>query len=64
MLWNPWRFLIIEASVVDDATVNPNGITTVLANDISRFFINGTVNCLNGSRILSRNTHDGTILDN
>ena len=34
-------FLCIPASAADAAAVNPNGIKTLLANDLITFFING-----------------------
>ena len=49
----------------DDATaVNPKGITTLLANGLNTFFINGSPVFNNGSRSLPRNPPNCTILDN
>ena len=36
--------------------VNPNGIKTNLANDVSTFFINGKPTFINGPKKLPRNT--------
>ena len=38
---NPIIFLWKAASVADAATVNPNGIKTLLASGLSTFFIKG-----------------------
>ena len=36
-------FLCIPASAADAAAVNPRGIKTLLANDLTAFFINGNL---------------------
>ena len=40
---DPKIFLCISASTADAAAVNPNGIKTLLANDLIIFFINGNL---------------------
>ena len=42
-------FLWIAASVVDAASVDPNGIKTLVANGLSTFFIKGNLVLSNGS---------------
>ena len=42
----------MAASVDDAAAVYPNGIKTILANDVSTFFINGKEVIINGLRKL------------
>ena len=37
----PSSFFCTSASAADPAAVNPNGIKTLLANDLITFFING-----------------------
>ena len=37
-----YDFLCIPASTADPATVNPNGIRTLLANGLITFFVNGS----------------------
>ena len=43
---------MIAVSVADAATVNPNGIKTLSANDFSTFSIKGNAVFSNGSKIL------------
>ena len=50
----PYIFLCIPTSAVD-ATTNPNGIKTHLANDLTTFFINDNPVFNNGPTSLSRN---------
>ena len=61
---DPQMFLFIPASAADAATVNPNGIKTLLANDLTTFFMNGSPLFNNGPRSLPRNPPDFMILDN
>ena len=49
------NFIWISASAVDAASVNSNSIKTLLANDVSTFFINGKPTFVNGLRNLSIN---------
>ena len=44
--------------------VNPNGIKTLLANGLIKFFINGNPVFTNGPRRLTRNPLNCIILDN
>ena len=46
---------MIAASVADAATVNPNGVKTLLANGFSTFSIKGNAILSNGSKILLEN---------
>ena len=48
-------FLCIPASAADAAVVNPNGIKTLLGNDLIKFFTNGNPVFSNGSRSLPKN---------
>ena len=57
-------FLCIPASAADAATVNHNGIKTLLANGVITFFINGNLVFSNGPRSLPRNPPNCTIPDN
>ena len=57
-------FLSIPEFAADDATVNPNGIKTFLANGLVTFFINGNPIFSNGPRSLPRNPSNCVILDN
>ena len=57
-------FLCIPLSSADAATVNPNGIRTVLANDLVTFFINGNPVFSNGPSNLLRNPSNCIIFDN
>ena len=56
-------FLCIPTSAADAATVNPEGIKTLLANGLITFFINGNLVFSNGPRSLPRNPPDCIILD-
>ena len=47
--------LCIPASAADAATVNPNGVKTLLANVLGIFFINGNPVFNNRPRSLPRN---------
>ena len=47
----------------DDAAINSNVISTLLANCMSLFFINGKPTFINGPRSLPRNSPDFIILD-
>ena len=57
-------FLCIPASAADAATVNHNGIKTLLANGVITFFINGNPVFSNGPRSLSGNPPNCSILNN
>ena len=57
-------FLCIPTSAVVAVVVNPNGIKTLLANDLMNFFINGNPVFSNGPRSLPRNPPNCIILDN
>ena len=61
---DPKIFLCIPASSADGAAVNPNGIKTLLANGLIRFFTNGSPVFDNGPRSLRRNPPECIILDN
>ena len=50
-----WILFLIAASVADAATVNPNGIKTLLADSLSMSFINVKPVFCNGARSLQRN---------
>ena len=64
LLPEPKIFLCITASAADAATVNPNGIKTLLANCLITSFINGNAAFSNGPRSPPRNLPDCIILDN
>ena len=49
--------------VADTVAVNCNGIKKLLANGVSRIFINNNLVCGNGTRLLPRDTPDCAILD-
>ena len=51
----------IPASTADAAAINPNGIKTLLANDLRIFFIKGKSVFSIGSRNMPRNPPDCTI---
>ena len=53
-------FLWVAASVAD--AVNSNGIKTLLASGLSRFFIKGILVFSSGPKILPKNSPDFTIL--
>ena len=57
-------FLYIPASAADAASVNPNGIKTLLASGLSTFFINGKPAFGNGPRTVPRDSPVFTVLDN
>ena len=57
-------FLSIVASVTDAATVNPDGIETLLANGLSTFPIKGNSVFSNGPKSLPKNPPDCPILCN
>ena len=61
---DPKMILCIPASAADAAAVNPNGIKTLLANDLITFLMNGSPVFNNGPRSLPRNPPDFMILDN
>ena len=61
---DPKIFLCIPASSADAAAVNPNGIKTLLANGLIRFFINRRPVFNNGPRSLPRNPPDYITLGN
>ena len=52
---DPNIFLWIAASVADAATFNPNGIKTLLATNLSIFFIKGNPVFGNGHKSLPKN---------
>ena len=56
-------FFWIAAFFTDAASVNPNGIKTLLVNDSSKFFIKGKVMFCSGPRSLPKNPPDCTILE-
>ena len=56
-------FLRISRSAAYAAAVNPSSINTLLANDMSSFFINGKPTLNNGARSLPRHQPDCIILD-
>ena len=56
-------FLWVPATAVGTATVNPNGIKTLLANGLSTFFIKDKLVFNNGLRTLPRSSPDCEILD-
>ena len=51
-------FLWVPATAVGTATVNPNGIKTLLANGLSTFFIKDKLVFNNGLRTLPRSSPD------
>ena len=55
--------LTLMVFVADAAAVNPNGIKTTLANDLTTFFIKDKPSFSNGPRILSENLSNFIILD-
>ena len=57
-------FLSIPLSAADAATINPNGIKTLLANDLITIFIKDNPVFSNGPSNLPRNPPDCIILDN
>ena len=57
-------FLCIPESAADAAAVNPNGIKTLLANEVSTFFICGNPVFSNGPSNLPKNPPDCIIFDN
>ena len=59
----PRIFISIETFVADVVAVIPNGIKNLLANDVSRIFINSKLVCGNGTRVIPRDTPDCAILD-
>ena len=60
----PNIFLFIPASDADAAAVIPKGIKTLLANDLTTFFIKGNRVFSNGPSNLVRNPPDCIIYDN
>ena len=56
--------MCIPASAADAAAVNPKGITTLLANGLVTFFINGNLVFSYGPRTLPRNPPDCIVLNN
>ena len=56
--------LWMAASVPDTAVVKPNGIKTILASGLSKFFIKGYPVFSNGSKNLPKNPPDCPILCN
>ena len=61
---DPNILLWIAASLADDVTVNPNGIKTLLASDLSTFFINGNPVVTSGTKSLHKSSPDTPILCN
>ena len=57
-------FLWIAASVTNAATVNPDGIKTLLANGLSTFLIKGSPVVNNGPKSLPKDPLGCTILCN
>ena len=60
---NPKTFLCFPASAADGNAANPNGVKTLLANDLSTFLIKGQPTAINGPRSLPRNPPNCTILE-
>ena len=56
-------FFWIPEPAADAATVNLNGIKTLLANDVSIFFINGKLGFIDGPKSLPRNPPHCIILE-
>ena len=54
----------MTTSVDDDAAVNPNGIKTLLANGLSKFFIKGNPLFSNGPKSQPKNPPGCSILFN
>ena len=59
----PKVFFWMAASVPDFPVVNPNGIKTLLDNDLSTFVIKGKPVFSNGNKSLSKGPLDYTILE-
>ena len=59
---NPKIFFRAAESVTDAATVNPDGIKTLLANAMNTFFIKAKPNFSGGPRSLLKNPPDCPIL--
>ena len=57
-------FLQIAAAVADTAAVDPNCIKTLLASDLSTFFMKGNPVFNNGPKSLPKNPPDYAILCN
>ena len=55
---DPNIFICIPGFAADAAAVNPEGITTLLANGVITFFVNGNPVFNNGPSNLSRNPPD------
>ena len=53
----------MAASVADNGAVNPNGIKTLLANDLKTCFIKDKLLFSNGPKDLPKNPPDCRILD-
>ena len=49
---------MLYSSAADAAAVNPYGIKVVLANGLSRFFINGKPAFMNGPKCILKNPSD------
>ena len=60
---DPKTFFWIDVSVSDAAAVNPNGIKTLLANDLSTFLIKGKSAFSDSPRSLRKNPPNRTTLD-
>ena len=64
-MWpDPKIFFLRAASVGDAAVFNPYGIKTLLANDLSKVFINDNPAFSSGPRTLPKNPPDCHILSN
>ena len=59
---DPEIFFEIAASVGDAATINPNGIKTLLANGLSMFPVKGNPTFSNSPKPLPKNPPDCPIL--
>lgn len=57
----PDSIFLTAASTADTTTVSANGDRTLLANCVSRIFINGKRTFINGSKILPRNPPNYTL---
>ena len=59
----PWIFFGITTSIADAASVNPNGIQTLLASSLITFFINDKPTFIKGPRTLPKDPPKCIILE-
>ena len=52
------KISMLYSSAADAAAVNPHGIKVVLANGLSRFFINGKPAFMNSPKCIPKNPSD------